>query len=438
MMAIDRRGCSSPGLALLFLAPLAGCAQPARSCLPADYSASARYFDVNAPPGEHNVLDSALEAEILARFRSKEEACPADRPARTYRILALSGGGANGAFTVGVLCGWTAAGDRGQFDVVTGISTGGLIATYAFLGPSYDGKLYAMYTTVCSADIYHKRRKVALLWSESAATSEPLKRQIDAQIDCDVLRRVAAAHAAGRRLYIGTTNLDTRRLVVWDMGAIAGSGRPDALDLYRRVVLASASVPAFFPPVPIQVQINGRPYTELHADGSATSEVFLRGSMLDIDRKAVRAGNLPLAGSDVYIIKAGKLYADPECVQPRLRGIASSALDSLMAAQCRNDIGRIWTLSVLTGLRFHLTAIPQELLIPTNSLEFDPTQMRRLYEVGYRLASTGQAWRSTPPGLEESEQTVPRAGTEFIGPAAPQPRSAAPKMGGKAQPGVEP
>lgn len=417
-MATDRHRQRALHLSVLLLALTGGCAQRSRACLPADYSASARYFDLSASPNENKAIDAELEAELLARFRTDDRAKPGDTVGKTYRILALSGGGANGAYTVGVLNGWTAAGDRGQFDIVTGISTGGLIATYAFLGPAYDGRLREMYTTVCSSDIYHKRPKIALLWSESAATAAPLKRQIDEQFDCQVLRAVAVAHAQGRRLYIGTTNLDTRRLVVWDMGAIASSHRPDALDLYRKVVLASASVPGFFPPVPIEVQINGRPYTELHADGGTTSEVFLRASMLDIDRQAVRAGRLPLAGSDVFIIMAGKLYADPACVKPRLPDIASSALASLMAAQGRNDVGRIWMLAVLTGMGFHVTAIPQDLPIPADSLQFDPSQMKLLYDVGYQAASIGRVWRTRPPGFEEAEQTVPRTGTEFVGPAA--------------------
>lgn len=410
------------GLLSILAALLAGCAQNSRSRLPPTYATSERYFDLTATASQQEIEPDVVE-QVLARFRTEEKDTPESRPGRQYRILALSGGGANGAFTVGLLNGWTAAGNRPSFDVVTGISTGGLIATYAFLGSAYDPQLCEMFTSINSEDIYQKRPRMALLWSDSAASSAPLKRTIDARIDCGILQSVALAHAQGRRLYIGTTHLETQRLVVWDMGAIAGSGRPDALDLYRKIILASASVPGFFPPVAIEVQINGRPFTETHVDGATTSEVFLRGTMLNVDRAAVRAGKLPLAGSDVYLIKAGKCYADPECVKPGIPGIAGSALSALMAAHGRNDMVRIWTLSLLTGMRFHLAAIPQEYPISSDSLTFDQEKMKQLYELGYRLASSGRAWRKTPPGIEPTEQVVPRTGTEFLGPAATLPPS---------------
>ncbi|MFO0880512.1 MAG: patatin-like phospholipase family protein, partial [Gemmataceae bacterium] len=220
-------------LAVALLTLVSACSQRSRTCLPPEFTTSARYHDLNATPSANRAVDADLEEEILARFRGQGNGTSAKPTGKCYRILALSGGGANGAYTVGVLNGWSATGTRPTFDVVTGISTGGLIATYAFLGQAYDGALRDMYTSVTSDDIYQKRPRVAILWSESVATAGPLKRLIDEQIHCDILRQVAAAHAQGRRLYIGTTNLDTRRLVVWDMGAIASSGRPESLELYR-------------------------------------------------------------------------------------------------------------------------------------------------------------------------------------------------------------
>ncbi len=416
-MVIDRSS-RAVGWLFILIALLAGCAQGSRSRLPPTYSTSARFLDLNAPPQAQQGVDRDVVQEVLARFQTEGKEGSRPYPSRQYRILALSGGGANGAFSVGLLNGWSAAGTRPQFDIVTGISTGGLIATYSFLGPAYDRQLCEMYTSVSSADIYRKRPIGSLLWADSAATCAPLKRMIDARIDCGVMQSVALAHAQGRRLYIGTTHLERQRLVIWDMGAIASSGRPDALDLYRKIVLASASVPGFFPPVPIEVQINGQPFTETHVDGATTSEVFLRSTMLPIDLAAVQAGQLPLAGSDVYIIKASKFYADPACVKPRLPGIAGSALSALMAAHGRNDVVRIWTLSLLTGMRFHLAVIPQDYPLSSESMTFDPGKMRQLYELGYELACSGRAWRKTPPGLEPSEQNLPRSGTEFVGPAA--------------------
>src|SRR5206468_5122524 len=144
----------------------------------------------------------------------------ADAPARRFNVLVLSGGGAYGAYPAGILCGWTEAGTRPSFDVVTGVSTGALVATLAFLGPARDPDLRRFYTTVTNKDVFAERRpEVAGVLGESLADSAPLERLINSVADEKLLAEVAAEHAKGRRLYVGTTHLDSRRLVVWDMGA---------------------------------------------------------------------------------------------------------------------------------------------------------------------------------------------------------------------------
>ena len=306
-----------------------GCVSQRGTCVPTTLLKPAMVVDLSAasntaPSGtlEHEVFEE-LTAPIRSHFADAADAT-ASPEQRRLNILALSGGGSHGAFAAGVLNGWTATGERPVFDVVTGVSTGALIAPMAFLGPSYDGRIRELYTNVSSKDIYRKHPKLAMLWSDSAASSEPLARLIAANTDHHMLAAVATAHCQGRRLYVGTTNLDTGRLVIWDMGAIAASGRPDSLGLFKKVVLASASVPGFFPPVPIEICVNGRRYTELHADGGTTSQVFLRGSMLDLDPAEIRAGRKPLAGSRLYIIIAGKNFPDAKCVEPRVVSIAAA------------------------------------------------------------------------------------------------------------------
>ena len=148
-------------------------------------------------------------------------------------------------------------------------------------------------------------------------SSEPLACTIDTTVTPQLLAEVAQAHALGRRLFIGTTNLDTGRLVIWDMGAIASRGTPDSLVLYRKIVLASASPPGFFPPVRIDVTVNGQTFTELHVDGGTTAQVFFRSSMIEIERAEFAEGRRPLAGSSVYVIIAGKSFPDPKCVDDR-------------------------------------------------------------------------------------------------------------------------
>lgn len=394
-----------------------GCTTRHRVCSPPEVSRASGLVQL----GPVDDGAQAIETDLLRSFaeRTRTANAPGTPPGRPQKILALSGGGMYGAYSTGILAGWTATGTRPQFDVVTGVSTGGLIATYAFLGSEYDRQMVQAYTSITDRDIYTKRGPAAILWSDSAASSAPLKKLIDCQVTDTVIQEVARAHACGRRLYVGTTNIDTRRLVIWDMGAIASSGRPDAKTLYRRVLLASASVPGFLPPVPIEVEINGKKFTEMHVDGGATTGVFLRASTVNLDRDALKAGGQPLSGSEAYVIVAGKLYSDPACTDRRTLRIGESALQSLLYSQTRSELFRIYTLCLLGGMKYNLASIPEDFQVGTESMKFDRDTMRRLYESGYAAATGGKAWRDTPPGAEPQEQTQPRTGTQFLAPGTP-------------------
>ncbi len=371
-------------------------------------------IDLSSTTETDHSRDREVLTASIARLKSAQQ--ESEPNGKKYSVLALSGGGSYGAFSAGVLNGWTASGLRPQFDIVSGVSTGALIATYAFLGPQYDQALCKFYTTTTTADIYRERCKPAVLWSDSFVSSEPLERMIEASISPQVLCEVAQAHAAGRRLYVGTTNVDTGRLVIWDMGAIASSGKPDSLALYRKIILASASPPGFFPPVHIDVSVNGRTYTELHVDGGTTAQVFFRASMIQLDPAEFSGGRQPLVGSCVYIVVAGKAFPDPKCVESSALKIAGSSLGALTYAQTRNDLVRIYTLTLLTGMDFRVATVPQDWTIPEDSMVFDPAQMRSLYDRGYQSVIAGRAWADVPPVLDASQQSIPRAGTQFLVP----------------------
>ena len=269
---------------------------------------------------------------------------------------------------------------------------------------------------------------MAVVCSDSFVSSKPLASLIETSITPQLVCEVAQAHAAGRRLYIGTTNIDTGRLVIWDMGAIAAGGKPGVLELYRKIVLASASVPGFFPPVHIDVTVNGRTYTEMHVDGGSTAQVFFCASMIPQDPALLTAGSKPLVGSRVYVIVAGKSYPDPKCVENRALKIAASSLGALTYAQTRNDLIRIYTLSLMAGMDFRLAAIPQDWPIHEDSMAFEPTAMRSLFDRGFQWARSGHAWADVPPVLDASQQSIPRAGTEFL----------VPVVGGTSGPGTPP
>jgi len=331
---------------------------------------------------------------------------------RPFNVLVLSGGGAYGAYSAGVLAGWSEAGTRPAFDVVTGVSTGALVATLAFLGPERDADLRRFYTRVTDKDIYARRLDLAAVFSDSLADSKPLARLIESTVDDRLLKDVAAEHAKGRRLYVGTTHLDARRLVVWDMGAIATRGGAADLALFRRVLLASAAIPGFFPPVPIPIEVEGKVYEELHVDGGVTASLFFRPP--EVRREELAGlGDRPLAGSNLYVVVAGKLFADPAHVSRRLLAIAETAISALLYAQTRGDLFQLYALCLATGMDYHLTAVPPELPVPDDATSFNPEEMSRLFEAGRERARGRDLWRTTPPGTRVGEEVPIRGGVRL-------------------------
>lgn len=387
---------------------------PDRQCAAVTHLAATDLVDPNLPADTVPVLDVKLCETLAAQTQSpgKTVTVSHSSPQRQFNILALSGGGAYGAFTAGVLAGWTEAGTRPQFDVVTGISTGALLATLAFLGQDRDPHLKHFYTTVKDQDVYARKSDIAALLSDSFRESKPLAKLIDVVVDAKLLQDIAVEHAKGRRLYVGTTHLDARRLVVWDMGEIATRGQPADLALFRRVLLASASIPGFFPPVPIEIEVDGKPAEELHVDGGVTASVFFRPP--HVSRRELRQlGDKPLAGSNVYIIVAGKLYADPSCVERRLLPIATDSISALLYSKSRGDLFQLYALSLATGMNYRMTSMPADLDAPRDATSFDPKVMSWLYDVGREQAKGGKAWRVSPPGTQPGEEVPVRGGTKL-------------------------
>jgi predicted acylesterase/phospholipase RssA len=371
---------------------------------PDELRAAAGWLDPDAQAAVRNVV----RPDDLITFAEKvrdERRPPIPFPRKT--VLVISGGGVYGAYPAGVLYGWTQAGTRPEFDVVTGVSTGALVAVFAFLGPSTDCLLREAYTTVTNDDIFRRRRFPRSLLSESFADNAPLERMIARYATDDRIAQVAAEHQKGRRLYVGTTDLDVRRAVYWDMGAIAARG--DA-DLFRRVLLASAAIPGFFPPVRIPVTVDGVPYVERHIDGGTTGSMFFAPPYVPADRR----DKLPAAwlhGSDLYILVAGKMYPDPAPVRARSFPIASTAISTVLYDQTRSDLHKLFLLTILTGMNYNLSVIPKDVPAPTESTSFDPAEMTRLFDAGAEWARTHPKWRDTPPGYEPGEGGRWRAGT---------------------------
>lgn len=327
-------------------------------------------------------------------------------------VLVLSGGGANGAYTAGVLNGWTAAGNRPQFDVVTGISTGALMAPFAFLGSEYDELLKRNYTASRDRDIFTRRWLPALVYADSLADSAPLRKRIATEITPKILEQIAEAHRDGRRLYVGTTDLDTKRLVVWDLGAIASGDDPNKLELFRDVLLASASVPGLLPPVEIDIEVNGQRHAELHVDGGVAASLFLQPAMLgmsatDPDEAKVRDD------LNVYVIVAGQLRLPHRRVQRKLSAVIEESVGGVLQSQMDGDLLKTYFLSRWAGASFALTAVPRELAEEASPLVFEPSKMKKLFDVGYKHAASKSGWQNAPLSLSPEEQLPPRGSVQF-------------------------
>jgi hypothetical protein len=316
-----------------------------------------------------------------------------------FRALALSGGGPDGAFGAGLLTGWSASGKRPQFQLVTGISAGALIAPFAFLGPAYDAPLRDLWTQYETSELITAQILPGLFGGPALADTAPLARLIARYVDGPFLGRIAAEYAKGRILLVGTTNLDAQRPVVWNMGAIARVGTPEAIDLFRKVLLASAAIPGAFPPVHIKVEADGQMFDEMHVDGGTTREVFvgaLQSPLRDLD------GMFPTPPDhEIYIIKNGKISGDFGEVKPQTLAIASRAISTLLLRQNAADIYRIYRTALDGGADFNLIAVPETFKLKPKQA-FDPDYQTALFETGYGMGRNGVAWMKLPPELKPS------------------------------------
>jgi hypothetical protein len=379
---------------MALVALVAGCASaPTRfKPLPESLSAGAtipgipgaRYWGDTQPPGFDGWLKLS-DAELTAGYAGVMN--------RAHHYLALSGGGADGAYGAGLLVGWTAQGTRPEFTVVTGTSTGALIAPFAFLGAKYDPVLRKLYTELSTNDVVERRDLLDIVRNESATSSAPLRRLLEQYIDDAFVAELAEQHRRGRSLLIGTTNLDAARPVTWSLTRIAASGSPRARALIHDVLLASASIPGVFPPVLIDVEADGRTFDEMHVDGGVTAQVFVYPTGLDWSRVKER---LAVDGQPtLYVINNSRSVLAWETAPRRVLPILLRSVDSLIRTQGIGDLAQIYLLAQRDGLRFNLAFIPPSFTEqPTE--KFDRVYMRKLFDLGFDTAKTGYPWTTGP------------------------------------------
>jgi predicted acylesterase/phospholipase RssA len=338
---------------------------------------------------------SDLSAQSVARRLQ------ALRGAEPVTILAMSGGGADGAFGAGALVGLTRAESRLQFDVVTGVSAGALIAPYAFLGPTWDAQLIEIYTTGQAQHLLQPS-VLGALFGSSIYRGTPLHELVDRYATDAVIQAVAREAATGRLLLIVTTDVETGEPMAWDLGSIAMNGGHNARTLFRDVLVASASVPGMFPPVIIRVNEQRAIFEEAHVDGTVSVPFFVPSEFYDRSR-----------GAMVYVIVDGRLSAPSLSVSLRAKSIVSRSVSTGLNHMTRTTLELTASTASLQGAQLHYSAIPSR--YPTAAaFDFRVETMRSLFEYGYKCARVGRLWissqgadRHANPDLGPAPQRIP-------------------------------
>lgn len=358
------------------------------------YPASIRFWADEAPDFlEQSVKERIRQfVQVNRDYRRKNGKFP------PLHFLALSGGGDGGAFGAGVLNGWTLTGDRPEFSIVTGVSTGALIAPFAFLGSEFDEQVREAYLSASPETIYLRDFFTVfdgITGGTALVDNLPLRQRVEAFLTEGVLAKIATAHRQGRRLYISTTNLEAERGVIWDIGEIAISDNPGALKLVHDIMMASSAVPGLFAPGSINVQIDGMRYQELHVDGGVTAQLVLYP--LDISREVVELLDYYNLDRTLHIIRNSKVSGEYEAVSPDFFNITRRSILTLIKYQGMGDLFRLHFAADRDNIQYRLVHIPSDFK-RSNTTEFSNEVMRALYDLGVRSGRNQSTWLNSPPG----------------------------------------
>ena len=344
----------------------------------------ARSWGDQTPPYIQEILDSSKE-EIEKKYAGIIN--------QKHTELAISGGGANGAYGSGILVGWTARGDRPKFTVVSGISTGSIIAPFAFMGSEYDSVLIDLYTQKSTKEVLTERKILNALRRDAFTGTGPLRKLLLGYLGDKEIKLIATEYRKGRRLLLGTVNLDMMRPVVWDIGAIAASENPRARELIVDIILASSAVPVAMPPVFFDVEANGKTYQEIHVDGGLFSQIMTYPISIHWDEIEKKLN--PKGSVELYIIRNAKITPEWKVVQPKIIDLAGRSVASVLRAQGLGDIKQLYLSAKSYGIKTYLSFIPQD--FKEKPLEpFDKKYMKDLFDVGYNSVIKGDSWMTEP------------------------------------------
>lgn len=341
------------------------------------------------PPGFQGIRFIGDDGD-LTRFLGPPPGLAAGRRGQSLKVLALSGGGAGGAFGAGALVGLTRAGGRPLFDTVTGVSTGALIAPFAFLGPDWDDRLEAAFTDGYAAEVFALTS--ARPWG-SLYPDQQLRALVTRHIDAGLVDAVAAAHRQGRRLFVASANLDAQTTSIWDLGAIARVGGSGALALFINILVASASLPGIFPPQLIDVESGGHAYQEMHVDGGAITPLFVVPEAL-LWRRAQGWD-----GGDVEVFALVNTTLDPSAGRTPMHAmpILVRSFELMLRSSYRSALRAVGAFCAMNDFTLRVGSLPAE-VAGSSLLRFDRETMGRLFAHGVRVGSNGTLW-TDPPGI---------------------------------------
>ncbi|SFM01579.1 patatin-like phospholipase family protein [Methylobacterium pseudosasicola] len=387
-----RQGALRALVALGLAGQVAACGSVPRTAYTAEQAA---YASVPGIPGARVYADASVDT--IAELAGNPQ-----RRSAGFNYLALSGGGGDGAYGAGVLNGWTASGTRPEFTLVSGVSTGALIAPFAFLGPAYDPYLTEFYTSGVAGELVTSPNIANVLFGSGLFGDGRLRNLIGRYVTPELLTAIAEEHAKGRRLMVVTTNLDSQRAVIWNMGVIASSGAPNALELFRDVLAASASIPAVFPPQMIDVAAADTRFQEMHVDGSVVTPVFTLPQTLLLRDGKIRTGGK----ANIYVVINGRLEPDFEVTKDNTLSIVERSFTTASRARSRATLTATYALARGNGMGFNLTYIDENGPKASAAKGFDTGYMRALYQAGLEKGRTGTFWQHTVPAAPTLKQTA--------------------------------
>ena len=381
------------GTCVLGVLALVGCALPRRDAPPTIFS-TATPVDF---PADVRFL-STDRASVEAKSTTALQRLSASSKDGMLRALVLSGGGAGGAFGAGALVGLSRRQERPQYDVVTGVSTGALIAPFAFLGSDWDSQLTETFTSGRGAQM--SVRGLLALPLGASRRSAVLAALVDHYVTPELIRAVAREAGRGRLLWVATTDLDKEETVIWDLGAIAMRGGEPARKLFRDVVVASASIPGVFEPVLIHVQQGGRLYDEMHVDGNASASLFIAPAAAYFALLDQRS----LHGAQVYVLINGQIIDAPETTPFKFGPIVARTFSVALKHMSRAQVVAVDQFAEKYRMSVRSTYLPFD-YPQYSSADFRASTMRPLFDYGARCAQSGRLWTT----MDETMDTVAKA-----------------------------